>query len=220
MQVYSLLRKEKIISLVKELHIEDKEGAILDIKSDYDGQGVVFAYDPSYHDGSSIVYSNLVRSLGDGLYSDAYDPSVVFSYPDGDTASLAYALCKEYGIDLNVLKDVRLAESSYYVARSAKEIRSIINHRRNNLKMMVIFSPSSYADPHALASAFQNSDILLLLSNGSKEEKAFKKALDRVIFSPAVKRLSAVIDIKSIDDAISFITPDVNVFEIELIGEA
>ena len=72
---------------------------------------------------------------------------------------------------------------------------------------------------HALASAFQNADILFLIRRGGKDEERFKKALDRVIFSPVVKRLSAVVDIKTIDDIISYISPSDAVFEIELVKE-
>lgn len=219
MKVYSKLRKKRITSLVKSLSLENEDGVIAD-SSDYEEDGTKLFLSSSLEkvDGA-IIYGENIRSLGEGLYSDACDPSRVFYYPDPDTAAIAYAIAKEYSIPLERLRDVKLENDTYYLVHDAREIRSIINHKGGHLKVYVIFSFDTYSDMHSLASAFQNADVVFLLSKGREEEKRFKKALDRVIFSPVVKRISAVVDIKSIDDIMDYITADDIVFEIELRGE-
>ncbi len=218
MEIYSILRKKKIEALVKELGLENEDAVIVDcLPYEYSGNGIKFVFSALDLDlDDEVAYGNRLRALGSSLYSDAYDPSVTFSYSDEDTAELAYALARTYKIDLNALSQIELTEDSFYIVHSVKEIKSVISHRRSNLRTIVIFSADSYQDPHALASAFQNADIVFLIAKKTEEEKKFKKAVDRVIFSPAVKRLSAIIDIARIDDALPFLKPDDAVFEIEL----
>ena len=88
MKVYSKLRKKRITSLVKSLSLENEDGVIAD-SSDYEEDGTKLFLSSSLEkvDGA-IIYGENIRSLGEGLYSDAYDPSRVFYYPDPDTAAL------------------------------------------------------------------------------------------------------------------------------------
>lgn len=217
MEIYSLLRKKKIESLLSSLDLSNIDGTIADSGDfEYSGKGKLFISSSLGTDLEGIRYGSNIRAIADNLYADAYDPSIVFSYSDEDTASLAYTLAKEYGIPLSRLGEVCVEDDMFYLVHGAGEIRNIIRHRSRSLRTMVIFSFDSYDDMPALASAFQNVDILFLLTKGGKDEKAFKKALDRIIFSPVIKRLSAVIEIKSIDDIIGYITPGDVVFEIEL----
>lgn len=219
MRIYSLLRKKKIESLVRGLSLENEDFVIADCPGyECDGERL-FISSSLFDGGEAIVYGDNIRALGENLYADSYDPSVTFSYPDPDSADLAYALCRTYGIDLKRLENIELESDMFFRVKSAKEIRSVISSRGSSLRTLVIFSFDSYDDMHALASAFQNADILFLLRRGGKDEERFKKALDRVIFSPVVKRLSAVVDIKTIDDIINYISPSDAVFEIELVKE-
>lgn len=218
MKVYSLLRKKKIESLVRALGLEKAEGIVADTP-DFEYECGVKLFIPSGMDSSidGIRYGEEdIRAMGEDLYADAYSPSVVFSYHDVDTAPLAYALAREYGLDLQRLDDVELENDMFYIAHDARDVRVIISSRRARLRTIVIFSFDRYDDMHALASAFQNVDLLFLIRKGSSDEERLKKALERVVFSPVVKRLSAVIDIKGIDDVVPYITPSDVVFEIEL----
>ena len=218
MKVYSLIRKKKIESLVKSLGLEDTDGIIIDTPDfEYDAEDKVFVSEELDSAVEGIRYGkSFIRAIADNLYSDSYNPSVVFSYSDAETAPLAYALAREYGIELSRLENITLENDMFYIAHSAMEIRNIISSRTGRLRTIVIFSFSGYDDMHALASAFQNVDILFLIRKGDEDEERLKKALDRVIFSPVVKRLSAVVDISSIDDVVSYLSPSDVVFEIEL----
>ncbi len=217
MTVYSILRKKKIESLISSLGLENEDALIIDSGDfTYNFESVVFISDRIDTDAEGIRYGENVRALGEGLYSDSYEPSVVFQYPDEDTAALAYALSRHYGIKLNELGCVKLENDSFYIAHNARDIRNIISSRRSYFRTIVIFSFDTCSDIRSLASAFQNADIVFLLSKGTEHEKAFKKAAERMIFSPVIKRLSAVIDIKGIDDIIEYISPTDVVFEIEL----
>ena len=78
-----------------------------------------------------------------------------------------------------------------YIVREPKEARKVLEE---NKPCICLFVPERgvFADSYAWANALSSASYLIILANkDGKDEKAFMKRIDSIIFSPVPRRLSA-----------------------------
>lgn len=161
-------------------------------------------------------YEGILSASGDNIYFLRLNPSVTFSYPDRDTAELAYALMSFFSFPLSTLENIVFDEQRELKAQSIDEIKAFLSTFAHSSKVWVYFHSSSYKNPSRLASAFRNADYIVLEKEDTKEYERFTRALDSIIFSPLISRLSSVVEVDSFTTPLSFISPLDKVISINL----
>lgn len=140
-----------------------------------------------------VYYGNRLEKLEEGLFSLKGDYSVLFRYFDDSTAELAFAIFEEYCIPLEKSEGIRLLDLHDYEVHSKEELSYLFSSFPFSSRIWCFCTfQSGFSYPLELAGCFCNVDFLVLKKSGTKEEGKFIKSLDRIMFSPVVRRLSCV----------------------------
>ncbi len=140
-----------------------------------------------------VFYGNRLEKLEEGLYSLKGNYGVLFHYFDDATAELAFAAFEQYGIPLEKSNGIRLPDIHDYEVHSKEELSYLLSGFPFSSRVWCFCTfCSGFSYPLDLAGYFCNVDFLVLKRTETKEEKNFLKSLDRIMFSPVVRRLSCV----------------------------
>ena len=230
LDVYGSRNRNKILSLLAllgagdgDLFVTDEvfsEKMLFKLLSEKKFNRVFLPYSSSNLDiprgTKSVFYGNRLEKLEKGLFSLKGDYGALFHYFDDDTAELAFTIFEEYGIMLEKSGEIRLPDIHDYEVHSKEELSYLLSSFPFSSRLWCFCTfCSGFSYPSDLASYFCNVDFLVFKRTGTKEEGKFLKSLDRIMFSPVVRRLSCVYPVDDFSTVSGLLAPDdlvVNIF--------
>lgn len=136
-------------------------------------------------------YGNSLRDVGKGVFYPNSEPGRMMKLPEGMLSEIAFALVESFGLPDDRFSSMTLHEDPYYVVGSPAEIDAVLSRVPLSVPVNVILDADSYPEPKRMVSALSRSSMLLVKRKGIEGEKAFSKALDRVVFSPVIHKLAS-----------------------------
>lgn len=139
-----------------------------------------------------VRYGNLLRKADEGIFYPGGEPGRLLRLPEGRLGEICFALMTHFGLPDDFFSSFVPAEESVFTVASAAEVATVLSYVPLSCPVVAVLDASSYREPVQLARSFERASFLLVRRNGIEGESKFLKAVDRMIFSPVMHKLSSI----------------------------